>query len=435
VKFTLGPDYNRETVMILAMMPVLSQKWWSGRTFDMTTLDIPVTNGPYKIESVDPAHRIVIARDPAYWAKDLPVNRGQYNFDKLVFDYYRDDTVALEAFEAGATDLRHEYDISKWMRAYDFKALKTGEAVKEQLPHQRPEKVKSFIFNTRRAPFDDRRVREALNLVLDYDWINQNLFYGQYKRIKSYFPNSYLAATGSPAPAELKLLEPYRNELPAEVFGPMWTPPPSKEPADLRANFLKADALLKQAGWIVKDGKRVNAKDGRPFTFEILLSDAADKKISLAWINSLHRLGIDAQVRLMDAAAFRGRLNSFDFDIVLYYWLNTLSPGSEQMLYWSCEAAKQQGRFNYAGICDPAIDALSKRIAEVKTKDELVASVHALDRALIWGFYIVPLNYLGADDVAYRSFIRHPPDMPIYGMVLESWWAQPADGRTKTGAK
>jgi ABC-type oligopeptide transport system substrate-binding subunit len=426
IRFTLSPAHDRETVMILAMMPVLSKAWWSGRTFDMTTLDIPVSSGPYKIAEIDPGHRIVLARDPDYWAKDLPVNRGQYNFGRMVFDYYRDDTVALEAFKAGATDLRREYDIGKWMRSYDFPALSRGGVVKEQIAHSRPEKVKSFIFNTRRAPFNDRRVREALNYVLDYDWINQNLFFGQYRRITSYFPNSYLAASGLPDAEELELLAPYKNELPPETFGPAWTPPPDATQADLRANLLKADALLKEAGWIVKDGRRVSAKTGKPFSFEILLSDVGDEKIALAFIRSLRRLGIAAQVRLMDAAAFRGRLNSFDFDIVLYYWINTLSPGSEQMLYWSCEAAKQQGRFNYAGICNPAIDALARRIAAVRTKEELIDSVHALDRALMWGFYIVPLHYLGADDVAYRRFVGHPARAPIYGMVLESWWAQPS---------
>lgn len=425
VHFALGDGYDRETVMILAMMPVLSKTWWSGRDFNATLLQSPLLNGPYRIAAVDPGRRIVYERVPDYWAADLPVNKGHYNFDRMVQDYYRDDTVAFEAFKAGEFDLRREWDAGKWTSAYNFPAIQKKQVIAEALPHGRPERVRGLIFNTRRPPFDDRRVREALQYALDFDWINANLYHGQYKRIDSYFPNAALAAKGLPDAAQEAALAPWRDTLPPEVFGPAWTPPATTGAGAQRANLLKADALLKQAGWIVRDGRRVRAEDhGRAFRFEIVLSAPEDEKVALSFARGLKRLGITAGVRVLDSAAFLGRLNDYDYDMVLYFWLNSLSPGTEQMLYWSCEAAQQHGRFNYAGICNPAIDALAASIAETRSRDELEARTRALDRALTWGYYMIPLNYAGMDYVAYRAFVRHPEVTPLYGMVLETWWAQ-----------
>ena len=425
VKFSFGPGYDRESVMILSLMPVLSKKWWSGRAFDSASLDAPVSSGPYKIAEVQPGRRIVYERDPDYWARDLFANKGQYNFDRLVFDYYRDDTVALEAFKAGNLDLRREWDAGKWASNYDFPALKRGDVVKEALPHGRPERVRALIFNTRRAPFDDIRVRRALNEVLDFKWINENLYHGQYKRITSYYPNSELAATGAPTPAELAVLDPWKKDLPPEAFGPAWQPPPTGTQGDMRANLRRADELLKQAGWIVKDGKRVKGGDeAHVFTFEILLGAPEDEKIAMSFINNLRHLGIAASVRVLDNAAYIRRLNNYDYDMTLYFWLSTLSPGSEQVLYWGCAAAKEPARWNYAGVCTPAIDALSQAIADATDREDLVAHVRALDRILTHGYYMIPLYYSGVDLVAYRRFVRHPSKMPLYGMVLESWWAE-----------
>lgn len=418
VYFHFGEGYDRETVMILAMMPVLSKAWWDGKEFDSTILEQPLLNGPYRITEVEPGRRIVYERVPDYWAKDLPVNKGHFNFDRIVYDYYRDDTVAFEAFKAGDLDLRREWNAGKWATVYDFK----DKAIqKETLSHGRPERVRSLIFNTRRSPFDDRRVREALNLVLDFEWMNKNLFHSQYKRVTSFFPNSQLAATGTPSNAELKLLEPYKNDLPSDVFGAAWQPPPADNP---RINLRKADTLLKDAGWIVKDGKRINEKTGEVFEFEILLDSPQDEKVALSFINSLDRLGITAKARPLDTAAFRGRINEYDFDMMLYHWTNSLSPGTEQMLYWSCEAAEQPARWNYPGICEPAVDALAQGIANAQTYDELTAHAHALDRILTWNYYVIPLYYAGQDYVAYRDFVHHPQKTPLYGMVIETWWAE-----------
>lgn len=423
VHFEFGDGYNQETVMILAMMPVLSKAWWQGRTFDASTLDIPNSNGPYRIKSVEPGRRIVYERDPNYWAKDLPVNKGQYNFDEISYDYYRDDTVAFEAFKAGDLDIRMEGDIGKWVTGYDdLPAVKDGDIVKEALPHKRPEKVRALIFNTRRPPFNDIRVRQALEYVLDFDWINKNLFHGQYQRIESYFPNSSLAATGKPSEAELKLLEPFREDLPESVFGPAWKAPEAAPQQQQRMNLRKADTLLKEAGLTVKNGKRINPQTGQPFSFEILLGAPEDEKIALAFKRGLARLGIDTTIRVMDVAAYRGSLNDYDFDMTLYYWQNSLSPGTEQMLYWSCESAKAPARWNFAGICNPAVDALAAGIAEAKSREDLVTETHALDRVLMHGDYIIPLYYSGKDYIAHSKDVTHTDVKPLYGAVIESWW-------------
>lgn len=422
VRFALGEGHDRETVMILAIMPVLSKTWWQGRNFDSAMLTVPVASGPFKIASFDPGRSITYQRDPAYWAADLPVNKGHYNFDRLVFDYYRDDTVAFESFKSGQIDLRREWDANKWAKGYDIPALKSGALKKETIAHGRPERVNSLIYNMRRPPFDDIRVREALGLTLDFKWLNDNLFYGLYHQVNSYYPNSLLAATGEPDAAQNALLTPYKDTLPPSVFGPVTQPPQSGSPDIMRENLRKADELLKAAGWIVKDGKRINAKTGAPFTFEVLLGSPDDEKLALSFTRGLKRLGITANVRVLDAAAFLGRLNDYDYDMVLYYWMSTLSPGTEQILYWGCEAAKQPARWNYAGICEPAIDGLASQIAAATSRDDLVSTVRALDRVLMAGQYMIPLYYPGADFVAHRKSIHRPENTPLYGMVLETWW-------------
>ena len=420
VHFAFGEGYDRETAMIVAMMPVLSKAYWTGKAFDQTTLEMPLQSGPYKITQIDPGKKIVLERVKDYWAADLLTAVGHNNFDRIVYDYYRDDHIAFEAFKAGEIGLRREYDAGKWESAYDFPALFEGKVIKEGLSHGRPEKVRALIFNTRRAPFDDIRVRKAFNLLLDADWINKNLYHGKNKRIESYFANSELAATGSPSPAELAILEPYRAQLPAEVFGPAWKAPSSSTPPQLRTNMREADRLLKEAGWLVVDGKRV--KDGKPFKFEILLGAPEDEKIALNFKRTLDKMGIEVVIRVLDTAAFTGRLNEYDYDMTLYFWLSTLSPGTEQPLYWGCAAADQPSRWNFAGVCNPAIDSLAGSIASAKTREDLVARVHALDRILMHGQYMIPLFYGGEDYVSYWKPVQKPTETPLYGMVLETWW-------------
>lgn len=415
VRFVFGSGYDRETAMIFAMMPVLSKKGWEEKTFDSATLTPPLSSGPYKIAQVEPGRRIVYERNPDYWAADIFPNKGLYNFDRIVYDYYRDDTVAFEAFKAGDLNYRREFDIAKWSRGYDFPAIREGRVRLETLTHGRPERVRSLIFNTRRAPFDDIRVRQALSLLPDFAWINKTLFYGKYRRINSFYPNSELAAQG-----------------------PLPSAPPSE--AQMRRNLREADRLLRQAGWTVTNG--VRGKDGKPFSFEVLVGAPEDEKIALAFIRNLERMGIHATVRALDSAAFIDRLNGYDYDMLLYDWISSLSPGTEQALFWGCEAGKLPARWNYAGICDPRIDALAAAIPETKTRDELIADARALDRLLMDGHYAIPLFYPGADFVAYQSTLHHPQARPVYGLaqevfgnVLETWWAQPEAGKADRQTK
>lgn len=422
VAFKFGPGYDRETAMIFAIMPVLSKAWWTGKTFDATTLAVPVASGPYKIDAIDPGRQITYKRVPDYWAADQFPNKGLYNFDTITYDYFRDDMIAFEAFKAGTLDFRRELDAGRWASAYDFPAARAGDVRLDTLEHHRTERTRGLIFNARRAPFDDRRVRMALAQVLDFDWINQNLFHGQYKQVRSIYPNSELAADGTPSAAETALLAPFRDTLPPEVFGAAWQPPPSKDQTDQRANLRRAGQLLDEAGWTVQNGQRM--KDGKPFTFEITLSAPEDEKIALSYVRSLKRLGITANVRILDSAAFIGRLNEYDYDMVLYYWQNSLSPGTEQVQYWTCQAAQEKSRWNYPGICEPAIDALAGAIANAQTREELVTTARALDRAVMAGYYMVPLYYAGKDYAAARRAVHRPAVTPLYGIVTETWWAQ-----------
>ena len=424
VMFKFGKNYDRETIMIFAMMPVLSQKYWQEHEFDRATLEIPITNGPYKISKINPGKQIIYERDPNYWAADIFPNIGQYNFNKIIYDYYRDENIEFEAFKAGEFDLRREFNPTFWASSYDFPLIKTGIIKKEELPHSRPERVKALIFNTRRAPFNDINVRKALNLAFDFDWINKNILYNQEKRITSYYPNSELAAQGKPSEEELKILNKWKDKIPAEVFETAWQAPTSKTREEVKANLRKATKILKEAGWQIIDGVLVNKNTKEPFHFEILLNSSADQKIALSFKNSLKRLGITPTIRMSDSADFTGRLTKYDFDMVIHHWQSSLSPGTEQYLYWSCEAAKQPARWNYAGICNSAIDEISKKIANTKDRKELITYTKALDRILTYGYYMIPLGYIGKDFVAYKNNIKRPEKTPIYGMVIESWWTE-----------
>ena len=417
IKFTFGEGHDRESVMILGLMHVLPRHYWQTRDISKTTLEPPLGSGPYKIATVDAGRKIVYERVKDYWAKDLPVNRGLYNFDTITYSYYRDSSISLEAFKAGEYNLRREYDIKKWQTGYDFPAVQDGSVIKESIAHHRPEWLKALIFNTRRPLFADRRVRQALGLMFNYAWLNNTLYYGAFTPVNSTFANSALAATGRPEGEEQRVLAQYRADLPPEVFGPAWQPPST----DIRASQRHATVLLKDAGWEYRNGKLVNV-EGALFTFEILLGDPNDEKLALAFARELKKLGIAATVRTVDNAQFTGRLQDFDYDMVSFKWINSLSPGNEQINYWGAAAAASKGSRNYAGIQDPAIDALAAGIAQAEDRETLVARARALDRALMWGHYMVPLFYSGKDWVAHAASIKRPDTTPVYGIVVESWW-------------
>ncbi|MDR3518694.1 MAG: extracellular solute-binding protein [Azospirillaceae bacterium] len=415
---------NREMPMIMALMPVLPRHYWQDRSFDQTTLDPPLGSGPYRIGQVDPGRRITYERVRDYWAKGLPIVRGLYNFAEMQFDYYRDDTVALEAFKAGAVDLRRESDPTRWATGYDFPAAHDGRVQRENFAHQRPEPFQGFVFNTRRPIFADRRVRKALALAFDFEWANRTLFHGVYRRTASFFPNSELAATGVPDAAERALLEPWRSQLPPALFDQPFVPPSTGDAgsAGVRANLLKATVLLADAGWTIAQSRLT--RDGVPFSFEILLLDSGDEKIALDYSRSLERLGITARVRTVDSAQYQQRLEQFDFDMIVHRWASTLSPGNEQMYYWGSAAADAPGSRNYAGVRSPAIDALAQALAQATTRQDLVTRTRALDRALLWGWYAIPLYYQPDDHLASWTGLHHPATTPLYGALLDDWWRE-----------
>lgn len=432
IRFDLSADRNKETVLILAMMPVLSKAWWKDQDLNKTILTPPKATGPYKITEVDVGRRVVLERNRNYWAKDIPSVKGQYNFDKIIFDYFRSETAAFEAFKSGNVDIWQDMNPNHWQKAYDFPASADGRVKREEIKHGRVEKIWGFIFNSSRPPFDNINVRKALSMMVDYDWINKNIYFRQYKILTSYFPNSHLAAVGDPSAEELELLKPFAKDIPSDVFGAAWTPPATGTQRAMRRNKMQADKILTNAGWIIKNGKRVNAKTGAPMEFEIIIGYPQEEKLALAFKRSLAQLGISVNLRVLDSAAFQSRLTGYEYDMLLYSWQNTLSPGTEQAVYWGCAAAQQKGRFNYAQICNPAIDNLIARIPNAGSTEQMTATVRALDRVLMAEHYTIPLFYMGRDFVASWDGFSHPEVPSLYGNVMETWWF---DGKTPFSAK
>jgi microcin C transport system substrate-binding protein len=414
---------DREMPLIMGLMPIFPKHDWDGREFNQTSLRIPIGSGPYKISALDLGRSITYERDAHYWGRDLPPMRGLYNFNKIRIDYYRDDSVSLQAFKAGQYDLRRESDPTKWATAYDFPAAQQGRVRLEKLEHHRTEPAYGFIFNTRRPLLAGPVLRAALQYSFDFTWVNKNLFHGQYKRVASFFPNSELAATGLPTGKELAILDTYRSQLPPEVFTTAPAPPEAIGEEQFRANLLKAENMLRTAGYKIT-GDQLYTPKGVPVTFEIMLSDPVEEKVALNWAHALKRLGVTATIHTVDSAQYQSRLAAFDYDVTMNKWFNSLSPGNEQMYFWGSAASDQKGSRNYAGVRDPVVDALAASIPNAKTREELIAATRALDRVLMAGHYMVPLYYLGADDIASWTRLHHPDKMSLYGNVMESWWGQ-----------
>jgi microcin C transport system substrate-binding protein len=424
VRFRFKEGGARENPLVVAMQPILSKAWYSSHPFDQPSLDPPLGAGPYAIGAVDAGRSITLDRVKDWWAADLPAMRGLYNFDTLRFDFYLDADTALEAFKADAYTLRRERDAEKWVSgAYDFPAVQDGRVTMLTLPHFRPVGMMGLAMNTRRPIFTDPRVRRALILAFDFEWINKTLLGGQYKRDDSYFANSSLAATDTPQGAELQLLEAFRDQLPPQLFTEPYTLPPSDGSGRSRENLRAAQALLAEAGWTIKDNVLVDGS-GTPFRFEILLQNKGVQRIALAYADQLRRLGIQASIRLVETAQYANRTESYDFDVILNTWISTLSPGSEQSRYWGSGSADVPGTRNYPGVKSPVVDAMIKAVNAARSQEELQAAVHALDRVLLWGNYVVPLYYLDRDYVAFWGDLGRVTSVnPTYGTVLEAWWS------------
>ena len=426
VRFTFKSAENRELPQIIGEMPVLSKAYWSGRDFEKTTLDPPLGSGPYKIESVDPGRAITYRRVADYWAADLPVMKGRYNVDVMHYDYYRDGTIALEAFKAGQYDVRRENSSKSWATGYDSPAVRAGLIKKEQIPNELSSGMQGFGFNLRRPIFRDPRVREALAYAFDFEWSNKNLFYGSYQRTRSYFDNSELAATGVPQGEELKILEKFRGHIPDAVFTAEYNPPKYDGSGNIRDGLRSALKLLKEAGWTSKGEKLVNDETGQPFEFEILLDDPQMERIVLPFTKNLERMGVTAHVRTVDPSQYEKRMETFDFDMAVALFPQSLSPGNEQREFFGSAAASEQGSRNILGIKDKAIDELIEELINAPDRDSLVAHTRALDRVLQYGYYVVPNFHLGAFWVAYWDKFRRPITAPKYSVGMETWWVDPA---------
>ncbi len=425
VRYTFREDANvRGLPARIAVLPILSERSFEGKEFDKTTLTPLLGSGPYKITDVQPGRSVTYERIKGHWAENLPVHVGRYNFDKITVDYYRDRTIALEAFFAGEYDFREEFTSRNWAEGYtDKPAIKAGLIKKEVLPDERLTGFQAFFFNTRRPPFDDIRVRRALARLFDFEWTNKNLFYDSYERLSSFFENSEMKATGTPSAAELELLEPWRNELPKTVFNTAFVPEKTDGSGNIRKQIRQSLTELKEAGWTVKDKKLVN-NSGEQLKIEFLIYDNGFNRIINPFIRNMERIGVDAKLRLIDVASWQNRLQEFDFDIVTRRFGQPAYPGIELKNWWGSASANIIGSLNAAGAQNPAIDDMIQRIIDAETKDELVVAARALDRIIMASHYTIPQWFKASHFVAYWDRFGNPAGpKPGYSRgMLHSWW-------------
>ena len=435
VKFIFKGRKNRELPLIIGQLPILPKHHWQGRDFERTTLEPPLGSGPYQIGKVDPGRSITLERVADYWGRNLGVNKGRYNFDAIRFEYYRDPTVALEAFKANAFDFRQENTAKVWATQYNFPAIAKGKVIRETLANNNPTGMQSFAFNVRKSKFQNRRVREALALTFDFEWANKNLFFGQYTRTRSYFSNSELAATKIPTGAELKFLEPLRGQIPAETFTKEFMLPETDGSGRSRRQLRQAKRLLETAGWFVKDGKLTNSETSEVMALEFLLVNQGFARIVAPIQRAMERLGIKAEVRVVDTSQYINRIRNFDFDVIVGSWGQSLSPGNEQRDFWGSAAADRPGSRNYIGIKDPAIDKLIDHIIFASNRGELVAASRALDRVLLWNHFVIPNWHINSYRIAYWNRFSRPAIKPKYGLGFsDTWWVDEAKDKSLQAA-
>ena len=425
VRFVFKRSGNPLLILRLGEMPVLARHYWQGRDFQATTFEPPVTSGPYRITQVVPGRRLVFQRDRNWWGKDLAVNRGKYNFDRVEVEFYRDSDVAFEAFKAGEFDIYIEHQAKNWSNGYRFPAVARGDVIKAQIPHRIPTQTQGLFFNIRRATYGDPRVRQALGLLFDFEWTNRALFSDAYQRTTSYYPNSEFAASGLPVGKERLLLSPFKDALPPSLFLEPFSVPTTEGNGIPRATLRQALTLLGEAGWSLKGDRLLNSK-GQPLRLEILLVNPNLERILGPYVANLASLGIQAELRTVDRAQYKQRLDQFDFDMILLTLGQTLSPGLEQWQYFHSSQANVRGSKNYAGIDDPVVDRLLEQLLSAQNRDDQVAAARALDRVLLSQHYMIPNWYLNYHRLAYRSrlaFVTTPP----YTLGLSAWWLKPTE--------
>lgn len=422
VKFHFADSTNRELPLIVGQLPILPKHYWEDRNFEETTLEPPLGSGPYRIREFEAGRYIIRERVEDYWGENLPVNKGINNFDTQRVDFFRDDTALRLALKSGDIDLRFENQAKAWDQDYDVPAVEKGWLKKQFVPHQLSTGMQAFVMNTRREIFSNRTVRQALGFAYDFEWTNKNLFYGQYTRTSSFFSNSELASSGLPQGEELEILMRYREQLPPEVFNEQFTVPKTDGSGRPRENLRTARKLLAQAGWQVDDLKLVNQETGEHMSIEILLGSATMERVVLPFTKNLERLGIDVRVRLVDRSQYLNRIRSQDYDMLVLGWGQSESPGNEQRSYWGSYTADDPGSSNYAGIRNPVIDELIELVIEAPDRESLVMRTRALDRVLLWGFYVIPQYHIRGDRILYWDRFSHPEVPARSGVLLSRWW-------------
>jgi peptide/nickel transport system substrate-binding protein len=424
VRFTFS-EIDREAPMILGLAPVFSRAQWEGRDFAEPSMTPVIGSGPYVVDAVEAGRFLSLRRDDAYWGRHLPINAGRHNLDEIRVEYFRDGQAHFDAFKAGEVTFFRDGDPARWAEGYDFAAARDGRIVRAEIPHQRPTGMYGFVFNTRRPIFADRRVREALTVAFNFEWINSALFRDAYRRIESYFDNSALAHVGAAAGAERALLEPFAADLPPGALEGPWAPPASDGDERNRRNLRMAARLLEEAGWTVRDGALRDAA-GAPFAFEILLDGATEERVAGVFRDALATLGIAATVRAVDSAQYEARRTDYDFDMIVNRWGMSLSPGNEQRLYWGRAGVTAPGTRNYMGVDSPAVEAAIDALVAARDAEGFAAAARALDRALSWGVYVIPFWYEPGSRIAHDATLRRPERLPIYGDWIgwapEVWW-------------
>jgi peptide/nickel transport system substrate-binding protein len=426
VRFDFTGSEDRELPLILALMPILAKHAVDPEKFEETTFEGPLGSGPYLVGEVDPGRSVTLRRDPNYWGRDLPVNRGSWNFDEIRFDYYRDANAQLEAFKKGLYDMRPEQDPPRWQTAYDFPAVRDGRVVKDVLPTGLPRGMAAFVFNTRRPVFSDIRIREAISLLLDSRWINHNVFFDLYERTGSFYEGSELSARGRPADArERALLAPFPDAVRADVMAGTWSPPAGDGSGRDRDALKRALALFDAAGYQLKGTELRHRVSNQQLSFEILVTTRDQERLALFFLRDLKRAGLNVRIRMVDAVQYDRRTQTYDYDMMHYRWDQSLSPGNEQNFYWGSAAADAPGTRNYMGMKSPAADAMIAALLKAEQREDFVAAVRALDRVLISGSYVVPLFHLPDQWVARWAHIERPSTTSLSGYLPEVWWHRP----------
>lgn len=422
VRFTFKSEADREIPLLLGLLPILPRHATDAENFDRTTLKPMIASGPYLIDSVDPGETVVLKRNPDYWARNHASKVGFDNYDEIRINYYRDENAMFEAFKKGLTSINIEGDPGRWSEGYDFPAATDGRVVKETFKSGLPSGMLGFVMNTRKQKFSDRRVRRALAALFDFEWANKNLFYDSYQRTKSYFDGSELSSFDHPASnAEKALLQPFPDAVLPAVMNGEWQPPTSDGSGRDRKFLKHGYDLLIEAGYKLENRQMIGP-DNTPLTFEILLNGKSGETVAAAWQRTLQKVGVDVTIRIVEAAQYQQRLQTYDFDVIMQFYYSSLSPGAEQIGRWGSQSAGAEGTYNFAGVADPAVDAMIDALLHARTREDFVTAVRAYDRVLLSGAYVVPLYHRGEDWVARWSQIRHPEKTPIYGPQYQTWW-------------